>query len=153
MPNKQRYTQKFRKEWLGLADLKSWLMEKKNSDGDFVGYCKDCNVYLNSNKLCDLRTHKKSLKHVANASNMHGAARQAVIPFVRQKRSNEAQVAEAKIALFIAEHTSIIKCDHLNSLCKNCFKDSRIATQIQIKRTKCSGIIKNILYSHFMDDI
>ena len=57
------------------------------------------------------------------------------------------------MALFIAEHAAVMTCDHLSSLCKNCFPDSKVASQIQIKRSKCSGIIKNILYPHFMDDI
>ncbi|XP_068245583.1 zinc finger protein 862-like [Palaemon carinicauda] len=57
------------------------------------------------------------------------------------------------MALFIAEHTSVSTCGHLNSLCKACFTDSKIASMTSIKRSKCSAILKNVLYTHFMSDL
>ena len=77
---------------------------------------------------------------------------QTVIPFEKSK-IYETQVAEGKMALFIVEHNSINTCDHLTDVCKSSFPDSRIASQMQMKRSKYSAIIKNVLYSHFMDDI
>lgn len=152
----KQYKQKFKREWLTNPVLKKWLIEKKNSSGASVAFCNHCNLSLNSNKLSDLQAHGKTQKHVRQASLMAGSVRQQqqqAIPFETVSKLTDAQVAEGKLALFIAEHTSIITCDHLSSMCKSCFKDSRIASQIQLKRTKCSGIIKNVLYPHFMDDI
>ena len=38
----------------------------------------------------------------------------------------DSQVAEGKLAFFIAGHISILICDYLIDGCKSCFKDSRI---------------------------
>ena len=62
-------------------------------------------------------------------------------------------MTEGRMALFIAENTAVSTCDHLSALCKNCSSDSKVASQIQIKRSNCSGIIKNVLYPHFTEDI
>ena len=147
----KQYTQNFRKEWLSDAELRDWITEKKKSNGESVPFCKFCQCPLNS-KLSDLKAHFRTKKHSANAKDL-SIARQPVLPFVPAKKISEVQMTEGRMALFIAEHTAVMTCDHLSSLCKNSFPDSKVASQIQIKRSKCSGIIKNILYPHFMEDI
>ena len=152
-PRKEQSMQKFRSGWLNIPGLKKWLQEKKDSKGQSVAYCKVCLCYLSSNKLCDLKDHENTKKHLKNANEMSGAVRQQVLPFEKKSKITDAQIAEGKLSLFIAEHCSMNTCDHLTSVCKSCFKDSRIASQTTMKRTKCSGIIKNVLYPHFMEDI
>ena len=147
-----QHVQKFRSAWLSDPILKSWLLEKKDAQNQSYAYCKDCLAPLYSNKLCDIKKHGTSKKHINNVKQMSGATKQTVIPFEKSKIS-ETQVAEGKMALFIAEHNSINTCDHLTDVCKSYFPDSRIDSQMQMKRSKCSAIIKNVLYSHFMDDI
>ena len=143
----KQYKQKFKGEWLTNPKLKKWLREKKNFEGDSVGFCTHCNVNLNSNKLSDLLAHGKTGKHVKQAKLMAGSVnqQQPAIPFQTVLKVTDAQIAEAKMAMFIAEHTSIVTCDHLTDLCKSSFKDSRVAAQIQMKRTKCSGVIKKCI--------
>lgn len=87
-----------------------------------------------------------------NIKEMHSAFL-VVVPFQPLKTITESQMTEGKMAMFVAGHTAVATCDHLNNLFKGSFTDSRIASMIQMKRTKCSAIIKNVLYPHIMNEI
>lgn len=54
--------------------------------------------------------------------------------------------------MFICEHCSILTTDHLSQVCKNRFSDSQSA-DLQLHRTKCTNIIKNILAPHFYQEL
>ena len=112
--------------------------------------CKFCQCVLVP-KLCDLKAHGKTKKHKTNADSSN--TKQLTIPFQPLRKSSESQIAEGRMALFIGEHTSVSTCDHLNDLCKACFTDSKIASMTKIKRSKCSAILKNVLYPHFMSEL
>ena len=53
--------------------------------------------------------------------------------------------AEIKLAAFFAEHNVAFTTDHLTSLLKNIFIDSRIAQDFSLARTKCSKIVKEVI--------
>lgn len=56
------------------------------------------------------------------------------------------KVAEIKLCGFFSEHKiSFLAVDHLRQLLKECFVDSEIAKNINLKRTKATNIIKNII--------
>lgn len=38
-------------------------------------------------------------------------------------------------------------------MCRNSFSDNKAANNLHLHRTKCSAITKNILHSHFLDDL
>lgn len=67
--------------------------------------------------------------------------------------NSKVKLAEVRNALFIAQHCSIMSCDHLVNLSKCIFTDSDIAKSQQMHRTKCSAIIKNVLSEHFMKEL
>lgn len=148
---KPQYQQKFRTEWLSDSQLKEWITEKKTARGESVPNCKYCHCVLSS-KLCDLKDHANTKKHKGNAQ-AFSTGRQPTVPFQPLRKITETQIAEGRMAMFVAAHTAVATCDHLNNLCKGCFADSRVATMVQMKRSKCSGVIKNILYPHFMTEI
>ena len=50
-------------------------------------------------------------------------------------------------------HCAVMNCDHLIDLCKNTIHDSKIASKLKMHRTECSGMIKNVLRTHFEDDL
>ena len=133
------------------SHLKEWLIEHKTSEGKSVPKCKFCHCVLAS-KLCDLKLHASTKKHKENAQ-AFSTGRQPTLPFKSLKKVTDSQIAEGRMAMFVAAHTAVSTCDHLNNLCKGCFTDSKTASMIQMKRSKCSGIIKNILYPHFMRDV
>lgn len=151
MPKRPNYTQKFRREWLQDPVLRDWLVEKKKSTGASVPQCRYCQCVLIP-KLSDLKYHGKSKKHIKNAEAV-SPARQPTLKCQSLTKSTQEHIAEGQIALFVAEHTSMATSDHLSELCKSCFPDSSVAARIQVRRSKCSGIIKNVLYPHFMSEL
>lgn len=133
------------------SQLKEWLIEQKTGEGKSVPKCKFCHCLL-APKLCDLKLHASTKKHKENAQ-AFSRGRQPTVPFQPLRKITESQITEGRMAMFVAAHTAVATCDHLNNLCKGCFTDSKIASMVQMKRSKCSGIIKNILYPHFMTDV
>lgn len=62
--------------------------------------------------------------------------------------------AEIKIAALIAEHNLPMKlCDHLIPLLKDIFPDSKIAQELQMGRTKVTGIVKHVLAENHFKEI
>lgn len=54
--------------------------------------------------------------------------------------------AELKLSVFFSEHNVAVQVvDHLVPLLKIIFDDSNIAKEINLKRTKCTEIIKNVI--------
>jgi len=54
--------------------------------------------------------------------------------------------AEIKLCGFLAEHNiSFLSSDHLTEILKPCFPDSIIAKNIQLKRTKATAIVTNVI--------
>lgn len=43
--------------------------------------------------------------------------------------------------------------DHLGELCSKCFKDSKATDGLKLHRTKCTEIMKNVLASHFRQEL
>ena len=68
-------------------------------------------------------------------------------------KCQETSKLEGNIAMFMSCHCAIMNCDHLVDLCKNTIHDSKIASKLKMHRTKCSAIIKNVLSTHFEDDL
>lgn len=67
--------------------------------------------------------------------------------------SEKRKIAELKIAVYVAEHSSIKAVDHLALVIKDLDKDSQILQNIKLHRTKCSALIKNILSPCIMQDL
>ncbi|XP_011862741.1 PREDICTED: uncharacterized protein LOC105559223, partial [Vollenhovia emeryi] len=57
------------------------------------------------------------------------------------------------MALFIINHCALRNIDHLCQLNKKIFNTAKGVEQIQLGRTKCTGIIKNIIAPHFISDL
>lgn len=149
---KPQYKQKFRGEWLNDPALKNWLIVKKRGSGVSVPQCNLCQCILTP-KLSDLKAHALTKKHKASAGLLTDIAKQTSLPFTTVEKIDDTKLAEGRIAVFVAAHTSVATCDHISCLCKSIFSDSNIASRIQLKRSKCSAIIKNVLYPQFVQDL
>lgn len=135
-------------KWYRVKRLDCW---KKESQG------RKCTILQVLPMLSELKVEwSESLcsyrKSYVNAKDL-SATRQPDLPFVLAKKTAEAQVATGRMALFIVDHTAVMTCDQLSCLCENCFPDSKVTSQIQMKKSTCSGVIKNIWYPHFLADI
>ncbi|XP_060848333.1 uncharacterized protein LOC132927758 [Rhopalosiphum padi] len=137
--------QKFRQEWCSLPELKNWLMPDKDP---FKAACKQCKTIMVA-ELTNLKSHAKSIKH----RQMETAGTISQRPMTSFKRTNtntqlksNIQQAEIKLSAFIAEHNiPLCAADHLPDLLKKCFPDSKILQGINMKLTKTSAIVKNVI--------
>lgn len=62
------------------------------------------------------------------------------------KKQQLVSIAETKLAAYFAEHNiPFLGADHLSDLIKEIFPDSEIAKCINVKRTKTTAIVKNVI--------
>lgn len=147
---KVSYIQKFRAEWKTNPALKDWIEE---SEDKTVAKCKFCKCNINA-RFADLNTHSLSKKHCKSAEPF-SSARQQKLPFKSVSNESILRTAniEAHLSLFVANHCAIRCVDHLTDLTKLCFKGIETADRLKLHRTKCSGIIKHILYPYFTEEL
>lgn len=53
----------------------------------------------------------------------------------------------------IAEHCSILPCDHIGEACKAAFADSAAATHFRMHRTQCTEMINGMLALYFLQKL
>jgi hypothetical protein len=165
---KAQYTQKFRDAWMKDPLLKEWLVNVESTVGK-IAKCKFCICTL-TNKYSDLKNHVNSKKHKMNAEIILGKT-QTKIPFQSEMNLDATKAAECRIAMFAACHAAISTTDHLVPVCKASFKgmytntsnvnyynlkkcfSGKEAEYLQMHRTKCSAIIKNVLVPHFINNL
>jgi hypothetical protein len=99
-----------------------------------------------------LKKHAETLKH-KRVAEPFSSSRQQKIPFPTQKVDLESKRAQAGLVLFIAAHCSILSIDHLTPLCKNIFNTSNAAKELNLSRTKCTALIKNVIGPHFLSTL
>lgn len=90
-------------------------------------------------------------KHVASTQALTSS--QSHLQYKKTKDDETTHVAEARWALMVAMHTSINVVDHVTQTLKTTCKDSTVATSMQLGRTKCSAIIKNVWGPFFRRDL
>ena len=151
-PTKQKvYPQRFRKEWLKDPLCQEWI--KEINDDSSKAFCKLCFSTIQAKYDC-IKNHRLSKKHAARAKALNKQPRITSSTLTKKTNDeNEIATAEVRAALFIAEHCSILTCDHLTDFCKAAFPNSKIATGMKLRRTKCSALLKNVLKPHFLDDL
>lgn len=143
------YTRKFRKEWLSDERVKDWLLEVPGDPS--IARCKYCQCNLNV-RLSDLLDHGRTKKHL-KASEPFSTSRQSKLQFIPVKHTYECAAAEAALSLFVINHCSIRSVDHLSDLTRRFFKGADHASLLRLHRTKCSGLIRNILFQHFKSEL
>lgn len=63
-----------------------------------------------------------------------------------EEHQRKVKSLELSLAAFFAEHNVAINVvDHLIELLKNRIDDSKIVKDLQMKRTKCTAVIRNVL--------
>ncbi|CAG9793730.1 unnamed protein product [Diatraea saccharalis] len=140
---KPQYKQQFRDSWLQDPHLKDWLQAIESTTGR-VAKCKFCGTTLRSH-YGDLKTHGMSKKHLQNKKLI---ITQPKIPFKTEPIESKKK-DEARLALFTAMHTSIRVIDHLGEVINH--SHEKDIKKVQLHRTKCASIIKNVLALHFTE--
>jgi hypothetical protein len=99
-----------------------------------------------SARLADLSAHAHTKKHF-KSDELFSCSRQGKLPF--QAISNDtklkAATLEANMSLFVNSQCAISSVDHLSELIKLCFIGNTVADHVQLHRSKCTGILKNII--------
>lgn len=148
---KPQYEQKFRSSWLQDPLFKKWLIVIDSTKVGKQGKCKLCGTII-ANRYATLKIHGLGKKHKQNEETVFGKSQQKIkLPSVDEQLKN--REAEARLALYIACHTSINACDHLSNTCVKSFSDDSAAKNLHLKRTKCTNILKNVLGPHFVNDL
>ena len=134
MPH-QRFSQKFKKEWLADPLCKDWLAE---CPGDATkALCKYCRITICA-RYASIKQHVAAKKHSLEQSLITGNSE---LTLCTKSSSNSVAMAEGRRCLFIAEHCAVNSCDHLTECCKRSFADSKLSKEIDLHRTKCSAVI------------
>ncbi|KAK3921787.1 LOW QUALITY PROTEIN: Zinc finger protein 862 [Frankliniella fusca] len=151
--------QKFRSEWkhntkLFGDNVSAWL----DSDADkFKARCKWCHSSFTAN-TSTIEKHAKTTKHTGEEekrkSNLSIATFATRVEEPNLKQKIAVKRAEIKLAGCFAAHNISMKfMDHLTPVLKSAFPDSDILKGVEMKRTKCTGVITNVIGSVHKDDL
>jgi len=131
-------------KWLQNPKFANWLRPDQNSKTSAT--CITCNVNIAS-ELVSLNRHLTSKKHILSSNSV--AKTPSVIESFSPKFTpliQKVKSAEIKLVAFIAEHNiPFLAMDHLSELIKNLDPDSEVLKNIQLKRTKTTSIMKNVI--------
>lgn len=98
--------------------------------------------------MTSIKNHSKSSGHKNAVRNTPVRSQSFLSAFTSNKIDpidQQVKKAEIKLSGFLAEHNiSFLSIDHLETLLKEIFPDSKICQKIKLKRTKATNIIKNV---------
>lgn len=150
---KQKHrVQHFRSEWCKNKDFSDWLVSVKDP---LKAKCKICDVIMVA-ELSNIKNHSKGLKHKRNE--ISKIKQKPITIFTTNKTETkfdvDVKVAEIKLTAFLAEHNvAFLATDHFADLLNSCFKDSAIAQNINLKKTKATAIIKNVISASYKSEL
>jgi len=144
---KKQIIGRFHNSWLDEDIFKGWLAPHPAKNKAF---CTLCNSTIKSSRSSLIR-HSRVVKHIKN------------VTFQKQKKSldinfalhtNKVKRAEIKLAVFFAEHNITFQAaDHLISLLKDIYVDSKIAQDLSLTGKKCTDIIKEVIAKREIEKI
>lgn len=144
--SKKHRQQKFRDAWLKDENYKQWL--RKVPEDQYRAKCYLCNVIIKA-ELTVIRNHMTSKTHVRKLV----PAQSKITSFINKSdeistKTNAIQALEIKLCGFLVEHNiSFTTLNHLTTLLKSAVPDSEIIRSMQLKATKGTAIIKNVIAS------
>lgn len=146
---KKNYVQHARTAWLSHPLFKDWVVIE-NHKADHVR-CKYCYTFLMA-KSSVLKLHLKSEKHQQNSKFLNVVNKTKQIEKMLSTK-DEAKIAEARFALYVAKHSSISSVDHLILVNKSAINDSKICQELNLARTKCGALIKNVWFPFLQEKL
>lgn len=143
----QHRVQNFRQQWLKDPTFKDWLLPDTNDITKAkCAYCPGTSMVA---ELSNLKTHASTKKHLSNKPGSSGKTQTLTsLGFQRglTPQNKQKARAEIKLAAFFAEHNIAFSvADHLTDLLKEVVTDSKLIKEIELKRTKITGVVKNVL--------
>eukprot|EP00795_Rhopilema_esculentum_P009772 gene9772-18305_t len=146
-----RYAQKFSHAWQNDPDFKGWLVPVEGDTNK--AFCKLCKTELKTHRN-DLRKHAATSKHKSKtAENENLSMMRPIEQSFRPVVSESRKIAEIRTAVFVGKHTALRSVDHLMLLLPSIFPDSTIAANLKMHRTKCAGLIVNLISPCLFDEL
>lgn len=149
--------QHYRTDWESAPEFQKWLQPDRSDK--LKAKCKVCNTSFKA-EITVLKNHGKSKHHKERMKgtvvNQPGIQTFFHDSMNTSKKSPQylAKVAEVKIAAVFAEHNLAFSlADHLGSVLKDCFPDSKIAGEINVKRKKMTNIVVNAIGGSHKDTV
>jgi hypothetical protein len=140
----------FCNKWLEMDEFKGWL--KPVPTDKYKLKCDCCNKIITCGKT-QLKRHAESKIHLQNAKKLK--QNQKLDEFIKSNESERrkaiehqrnVQSLELGIATYFVEHNIALQnVDHFVELLKYKVPDSKIIADLEMKRTKCTGLITNVL--------
>lgn len=146
--------QKFRNEWLQDSKFSNWLIPVPNNQ--LMAKCKLCSSEMTA-ELSVIKKHSTTKIHSRNVPSV-GSQQPLMKGFINnQAKLNELQkIKKAELLLcgVLSEHNlSFNVIDHITAVCKVAFDDSKIASGINLGRTKATSIVKNVIGKSHSEEI
>lgn len=131
-----------------MNNILGWLIENDHPEKN--AKCKVCKKELRAHKT-DLIKHKNTVLHIKNMRSLDllGTRQSTLNSHIIQISNNEKE-RDIRLAVFTAMHTSIRSIDHLGLLIK---KMGPGLETLRLHRTKCSGLIKNVIAPALLHDL
>lgn len=141
---KKRYVQKYVASWEGIEEFKGWLCKAEKGS---LAYCKVCEQTITCGKS-ELLRHSKSSRHkqlIKSVKNTQDMATMLTTPLTMKVRRGELKWA----AMLAENNLPMSLMDTLIPLAASIYEDSQVAANMKLKRTKTTGLLKNVLAPHF----
>ena len=142
---------KYNASWFSQQNLKQYKdVITQSKLGELYFHCKICNkdVSCSHGGTSDLVRHCTAITHQKQEKERR--TQPSIGSFTYTKNSSteiRTRKAEIKLTGFLAEHNlPIADADHLSSLIKECFPDSKTARSYSCSRTKSSCILNGAIY-------
>ncbi|XP_026732235.1 uncharacterized protein LOC113497004 [Trichoplusia ni] len=162
--NSKHRLQKYRRDWEKNTkdfgpDVSLWLKPHPNDKGK--AKCSCCDLTLSANSTT-IKLHYASKRHQKVMKSRDATTSSMMAKFVEKGSSGSGvsllkkQITEAelKMSAFFATHNLAFKVmDHLVPTLKSCFPDSTICQGMQMKRTKCTQIVTNVIGAAHEEEI
>lgn len=98
-----------------------------------------------------IKNHALGKKHKINVSNTPIKSSTAMLNFIKDGNKKDPledkiKIAKIKLSALLVEHNVAFNCiGHIVGVLKHIFDDSEICQKIQLKRTKATNVIKNVI--------
>jgi hypothetical protein len=102
-------------------------------------------------RIADLKRHMETKKHNKSIAPFQNNS-QKKINILTENQLLKKKRAQAKIAMFIAVHSTFKASDHLSKVCTSSFEDSE-AAGFKLHRTKCQNIVVHVIANHFQETL
>ena len=140
-----KYQKNYCSSWEKDVKLKSWIQRVPRDDTK--GTCRFCKSTVRCHYR-DLCAHADTEKQKQNAAPCSSRRTLFDVGCARKTEDQSIKVAELKLAVHVACHSSILTSDHLGEIVKDVS-----GRDISIHRTKCSALIKNVLCLVIRNDL